>query len=135
MQFCNRAGGRPKRALCAWCQHSRGPRHGSVCFPPTRPPPAAPAAADTPEWLPPWSDPAARQRSVAAACGSTPPPDPYSAALLCGTGNTTASALLAAALGNGMTGTCGDTCIYNPIPEPGDNVVTAWLYDRFNGCW
>lgn len=113
------------------------PADATVCIRAGPTPPLAllPEPADTPEWLPPWIDPAARQRSVAAACGSSPPPDAYSAAVLCGTGGATTSAMLAAALGNGMTGSCGDTCVNNPNPDPGDDAVTAWLYDRTNGCW
>ncbi|KAL4451484.1 hypothetical protein ABPG75_007146 [Micractinium tetrahymenae] len=113
------------------------PANATVCIR-NGPTPALTVLAEptaTPEWLPPWTDPAARQRSVVAACGSSPPPDPYSAAVLCGTGNATASATLAAALGNGMSGSCGDTCVYNPNPDPGEEAVTAWLYDRSNACW
>ncbi|PSC76693.1 Phosphatidylinositol 4-phosphate 5-kinase 2 [Micractinium conductrix] len=90
----------------------------------------------TPGWLPPWTDPAARQRCLLAQCGcSSPPPQSYANATLCGSNGIVSSALLAAALGNQMTSACGQPCMYNPNPQQGDDAVTAWRWDYDNSCW
>ena len=62
------------------------------------------------------------------------PPEFYANATLCG-GNGTSSTLLGAALGNQMTGACGQPCMYNPNPQQGDDAVTAWRWDYDKACW
>jgi hypothetical protein len=98
-------------------------------------PPAAPLTAALPSWLPPWADDADRQRNLEASCKpNAVPGGGYTTAALCGTDGTD-SPLLAAALGNAMTTSCGGPCGYNPVALDGPTAVTAWRFDYDNQCW
>ena len=124
---------------CSSCAQPRTPRLPTDCGPPTnstllRPYAGCPLSAALPDWLHPWGNFTLRNASLAAACTPDVPPEAYANATLCGGGGN-ASALLAAALGGGLSGVCGAPCVYNPSPAGDDGAVTAWLYDVANSCW
>ena len=99
--------------------------HPTLC---SRTPPAA-----VPDWLPPWSNQTALQLNLAASCKLQPLLRGYANATLCV--NRQPSPLLAAALGGGLSGTCGAPCVHNPAALEGPQAVTGWRWDADNLCW